>query len=125
MKRFLSLMLVLMLSGTVMAQPGKPPWEFGGNKPPSGFGGSKPPSGFGGSKPPSGFGGSKPPSGFGGSKPPSGFGGSKPPSGFGNNKPSDAQIAGAIVGGVLGIAAEAARRDRERREWENRYNPPP
>ncbi|MDR2756571.1 MAG: hypothetical protein LBC20_12775, partial [Planctomycetaceae bacterium] len=40
-------------------------------------------------------------------------------------KPSDAQIAGAIVGGVLGIAAEAARRDRERREWENRYNPPP
>jgi hypothetical protein len=101
MKRFLSLILVLTLifSGTVMAQPfGKP---SGGNKPPSGFGGSKPPSGLGGNKPPSGFGG------------------------FGNNGPSkEAQIAGAVISTLGHVIDDAARRDRERRERENWNRPP-
>jgi hypothetical protein len=83
MKRFLSLILVLLLSGTLMAQPpfGKPPGGSSGNNKTSGG------NPFNQGK-----------------------------------KPSDAQVAGVIVGGVLGIAAEAARKERERREWENRYN---
>ncbi|MDR2439312.1 MAG: hypothetical protein LBE12_08085 [Planctomycetaceae bacterium] len=110
MKRFLSLILVLVLSGTVMAQPpfGKPSGGPGGNKPPSGLGGNKPPSGLGGFKPPSGLGGNKPPSGLGGFKP-----------------SPEAQIAGAIVGSLGRVIDDAARRERERREWERRYNQPP
>jgi hypothetical protein len=105
MKHLLCVILVLMLSGAVLGQPfGKPP----GGQPFGGQSGKPPQFGFG--KPPGGQ-SNKPPGGQ--------FG--RPPGG----KPSEAQIAGAIVGGVLGIAAEAARRDRERREWENRYNPPP
>ncbi|MDR1485090.1 MAG: hypothetical protein LBT09_09745 [Planctomycetaceae bacterium] len=105
MRQFLCLIFVLILSGTVAAQPpfGKP-----SGKPPG-----KPSSGSSFGKPPS--------------KPSGGPSFGKP-----SGKLSDAQITGAIVGGVLGIAAEAARRDRERREWErresyrdNRYRPRP
>ncbi|MDR2346879.1 MAG: hypothetical protein LBE18_12520 [Planctomycetaceae bacterium] len=107
MKRLLTLILVLTLSGTIMAQSpfGKP----GGGKP----GGGKPSGG-------------KPSGGFGGGKPSGGFGGSKPPGGLGGFKPSkEAQIAGAIVGSLGRVIDDAARRDRERREAERHYNRPP
>jgi hypothetical protein len=97
MKHLVCVIGVLLLSGAVMGQPfGKPPGGPSGK--PSGGPYSKPPGG---------------PSG----KP---LGGQP-----GLGKPSDWQVAGAIIGGALNVAAEAARRDRERREWENRYYNPP